>query len=285
MTTETTVDQTASAPAPVENAAPTPADEVKAPELGSTDTPASAAETQEKPDEKSKPSPGVQKRINELTRDKYQLKNENDELRKRLDDIERKIQPQEPVKPKLADFGSDAEYESAMELYYHAKAEHDSLKARQAQTNEQRDRQKLETKAEAERKFATNLQKEKGNFQDFDAVMADPAFVLITKQMNPEIVTLIQGSDKNIALAYHLGTHLEDAERIASLPPVLAARELAHLESRLETPKPKTVTNAPTPVKPVAGGSVNQKDISDPNLSDKEFNEMRRKQIAARRGR
>jgi hypothetical protein len=100
--------------------------------------------------------------------------------------------------------------------------------------------------------------------------------------MDPDLRHLIQTSDKNIALAYHLGTNLDVAERIASLSPVLAAREIALLESRLETPKPKTVSNAPPPVKPVNGGSVKEKDISDPNLSDAEFNEMRRKQRAAR---
>lgn len=284
MTTENTVDQTASAPAPVENAAPTPADEGKAPESGTTDTPASAAADTDKGEDKTKPAPGVQKRINELTREKYQLREEKKALEDELQQLRSKTQ-QEPIKPKLADFGSDAEYEAALDQYYASKQAFDSTQASSKQTQEQATQRKQTEQAQAAQKFVTDLQREKANYQGIDEVMADPAFAAITRQMDPEIVTLIQGSAKNVALAYHLGTNLEVAEKIASLSPIHAAREIALLESRLETPKPKTVTNAPPPVKPVAGGSVNQKDIYDPSLSDKEYNEMRRKQIAARRGR
>jgi len=283
MTDETTVEQTASAPAPAETAAPAPADEVKAPELGTTDTPASAAENPEKSEEKSKPSPGVQKRINELTREKYEAKKRADELEKRLQEIESRFVPQEPVKPKLADFDSDAAFETALDQYYQNKAQYDSVQTKKRETQEQETLRKQEDQYKAAQKFVTDLNKEKANYEGIDEVMADPAFALITKSMAPEIVTLIQSSDKNIALAYYLGTHLEDAERIASLHPVLAARELALLESRLETPKPKTVSNAPPPVKPVSGGSVSAKDIYDPKLSYAEYDALRKKQRAARR--
>ena len=283
MTDETTVEQTASTPVPAETAAPAPADEVKAPELGTTDTPADTADPGATEAEKQRNKVTAKQRISELTRDKYQLRNENEELKKRLDEIEKRIQPAEPVKPKLADFDSDAEFEAAMDQYYQNKAIHDSRKAKQTETQEQETLRKQADQYKAAQKFVTDLNKEKENYEGIDEVMSDPAFALITKSMAPEIVTLIQSSDKNIALAYYLGTHLEDAERIASLHPVLAARELALLESRLETPKPKTVSNAPPPVKPVSGGSVKDKDIYDPKLPYSEYDALRKKQRAARR--
>lgn len=285
MTTETTVEQTASTPVPVETAASTPADEGKAPESGTTETTASAAENPEKAEEKSKPLPGVQKRFNELTREKYELKNENAELKKRLDEIERKLQPQEPLKPKIADYGSDADYEAAMDQYYQKKGDYDSVQSRQRETQEQETQRKQQDQFKAAQKFVTDLQNSKAIYEGIDEIMADPAFALITKSMAPEIITLIQSSEKNVALAHHLGTHLDEAEQIASLPPVQAARALALLESRLEIPKPKTVTNAPPPVKPVGGSSVRGTDLYDPNTSYKEYDAVRKKQRAERRAR
>ena len=282
MRTETTVEQTASAPAPVENAAPAPADEVKAPELGSTDTPADTAAPVESEVEKRNKTTARQ-RINELTRDKHQLRNENTDLRKKLEEYERQNQPQEPVKPKLEDFGSDAEFDSALNQYYQNKHAFDSRKNSQQQAQEQETQRKQADQFKSHQKFVSDLNREKGNFEGMDEVIADPIFAEITRSMSPDIISLVQGSEKNVALFYHLGTHIEEAERIASLPPVQAARELALLESRLEIPKPKTVSTAPEPVKPVKASSVTEKDPKD--MSDKEFAEWRRKQIKARGGR
>jgi len=287
MSTETTVVETASAPAPVENAAPTTADEGKAPDTGteSTDTPASAAENPEKGEEKAKPSPGVQKRINELTRDKHQLREEKRQLEEELNRLRQQASPQEPKEPKLADFDNDADFVAAVHKYHQDKAAYDSSQGKQRETQEQEAQRKQEARFKTAQKFVNDLNKEKANYEGIDEVIADPTFALITKEMSPDLVTLIQESPKNVALFYHLGTHLEEAERIASLSPVQAARELALLESRLEIPKPKTVSNAPPPVKQVKGSSVTEKDIYDPKLPYSEYDALRKKQRAARKWR
>ncbi|HYE73672.1 MAG TPA: hypothetical protein VEF04_10085, partial [Blastocatellia bacterium] len=119
MSTETSVEQTASAPAPAETAAPAPADEAKELELGSTDTPADAADTGEpESEEKKRNKVTAKQRINELTGKNWELKRVLSDKDKRIQELEGKLQPQEPVKPKLADFGSDADYETAMDRYY-----------------------------------------------------------------------------------------------------------------------------------------------------------------------
>lgn len=284
MTTETTVEQTASTPVPVENVASTTTDEGKVPESVKTDTPApDAAETAKATEEKRKGT--AKDRINELTRDKYQLKEEKARLEAELNQLRQQNHPREPVKPKLADFGSDTEYEAAMDQYHLTRRDYDSAQASERETQQQEVQRKQAEADKAAQKFVTDMNKEKANYEGIETVMADPAFALVVKHMSLDLRNLIQTSDKNIALAYHLGTHLDEAEEIASLPLAQAARKLALLESRLEIPKPKTVTNAPPPVKPVNGGSVKERDISDPNLSDAEFNEMRRKENAARRRR
>ena len=63
-------------------------------------------------------------------------------------------------------------------------------------------------------------------------------------------------SEKGPELAYHLGTHLDEADRISRLPVHLQARELVLLESRLQKVAANKVTNAPEPTKPISGKSA-----------------------------
>jgi len=287
MSTETSVEQTASAPAPVETAAPAPADEAKELELGSTDTPADAAETPEPDGERRNKVPAKQ-RINQLTRDKRQLESKLTELETKLQDFERRIQPQEPKEPKLAEYDNDADFVAAVHQYHKDKASFDSTKVAKQESEAQAAQRKQEEQQKAGLKFVTDLQREKENYEGIEAVMKDETFAAIVNSMPSDLLTLIQTSEKNVALAYYLGTHLDEADDIATLAkqsPTKAARALAHLESRLEIPKPKTVSNAPPPVKKVAGSSVVEKDINDPKLPYKEFVALREKQIAARRRR
>ncbi len=279
MNTETTVVSTDGAAAPAETVATAATDTVKAPESVTTDTTATDAAEPGKTEGEKKAKP--RNVVSELAFEKRQLKRENTELLKRLDEIEKRIQPKEPVKPRLADFDSDTAYEAAMDQYHLTRRDYDSKQASEKETQERAARQKQEVQLKATQKFVADIQKEKANYQDIDTVMADPTFTAIVNDMPADLVHLIQTSDKNVALAYHLGTNLDVAERIASLPPVQAARELALLESRLEIPKPKTVTTAPDPVKPANGASVNTKKPAD--MNQKEFEEWRNQHKASRR--
>ena len=52
---------------------------------------------------------------------------------------------------------------------------------------------------------------------------------------------------------YHLGQDTDEASRIASLPPLKMAVEVAKLAGRLSAPKSGPISRAPAPVKPVNG--------------------------------
>ena len=54
----------------------------------------------------------------------------------------------------------------------------------------------------------------------------------------------------------HLGQDLDEASRIASLPPVRMAVEVAKLAGKLITPKTRAISNAPAPVSPVKGSAA-----------------------------
>jgi hypothetical protein len=94
--------------------------------------------------------------------------------------------------------------------------------------------------------------------KDYDDVIADADDVPMSHAMRAAIVE----SEVGPKLAYHLAKNPAVAERIASLPPAAANRELGRLEAALITRSPKTATTpvskAPEPIRPIGsktGGS------------------------------
>jgi len=76
-------------------------------------------------------------------------------------------------------------------------------------------------------------------------------------------------------------------DRINSLNPIAAAKEFGKIESKISAnsseekkPEPKKITKAPQPIVPVGskGGSAS-KSIDDPNISQKEYERLRREQM------
>lgn len=88
------------------------------------------------------------------------------------------------------------------------------------------------------------------------------------KYMTADMASAIKASDIAVDLAYHLGTHLDEAERIFKLPPMLQIKELGKLEAKLEASPPETKkpSSAPAPIKPVTGSktSVPAYETTDP---------------------
>lgn len=115
-------------------------------------------------------------------------------------------------------------------------------------------------------------------YADFDAVVYDDDL-----SITPTMAEVIAESEVGMELAYWLGKNPEEAAKIARMRPAQAARAMALQEAKLATPAPAPTSKAPTPITPVGGKSVIEKDPSQ--MTDAEFNAWRRKQIAARNGR
>lgn len=278
MSEELATEEVVATPVADENVESSTTDEAK--EHGTTDTPADTADAKQE-EEPKRPSPGVQKRINELTSDKYKLKSENEELRQRLEAVEKQVQPQQPRKPRFDDFDTVADYESALEKYVSDQKTYE-LSAQQRQDQEkQRQEREIQERNKNAQNWHSKAKEQEPLFDDFWGAINDPLFSTIVNQYSPDIINLIWSSENGPALSYHLAKNIDEAEKIASLPPILAARELALLESRLDLPKPKTISNAPDPVKPAGTKSTIGKDPSQ--MTEKEFADWRKKQIAARR--
>lgn len=93
-------------------------------------------------------------------------------------------------------------------------------------------------------------------------------------------------SDDGPALAYHLGKNPDLAEKIASLPPIAAARELGRLEAKLarEREQPPVISKAPPPPPKIEG--VEPAIERDPDkMSTQDWVKWREKQIRKAQGR
>ena len=95
----------------------------------------------------------------------------------------------------------------------------------------------------------------------------------IERQMMPILNTLtpdkfqaltgaLSESPASHDLAVYLSDNPGELRRLASLSPFAAIKEIGYLEKKLEKPKPKTTTGAPTPITPVQTGGEAITDIN-----------------------
>ena len=223
-------------------------------------------------------SANAQKRIDELTREKYERAREADYWRQQA--MQQKPEPKvvEPTKlPTLEEHGYDeAKYQAALIQYVEQKAEQvveTRLNQQEAQRKEQ---SRLATFAERQQAFAKAT-------PDFEArVLQDPSLP-ITEAMRDVIVDSESGPE----LAYYLAQNRAAAEAIARLPTHLAALEMGRIEGRLSAQKeaakrPPPVSKAPPPPPTLetteAAGSKAPED-----MSTDEWMKWREKQVSKRR--
>lgn len=220
---------------------------------------------------KSDPNRAKRRRAGRYERQLGRLEAERDFLARQLAAATKA--PQKPADgdapPREEDFGGDpVAYERALIRYEARKETRAEFEAQEKRrTEEARERQL----AEREAAFSKRVETARERFEDFDAVAFNDA-----TPINDAMAEVIWSSEKGPDLAYHLGSHPDEARRIASLPPIQAARELGLIEAKLSLPQRRTATNAPNPIKPVGGGGASAP--VDPNkLSYEEYRDARMK--------
>lgn len=202
----------------------------------------------------------ARERIKQLVDQRDNERAEVARLRARLAEQEKTAQQ---VKDPL-EYGSDADHIAAV-----AKA-----------AAEQVARESLKTQAEdAERRHAAVTEaawqervlpfREKA--PDFDQVAYSHP------HMTPLMAEVIKTSEFGPEVAYHLGKNLSDAQRIAGLPPLMAAVELGRLSQRFAAPAAPRTTGAPRPPTTLQGhGSASTEDPE--KMTTEQFRAWRAKQ-------
>lgn len=218
----------------------------------------------------------VQKRIDELTRKRYDAERRADQVAADRDEWRDRAMRYEKPSPveapptagkSLADFAYD---EAAYKAHVLSEARAEATKAtrtvlteeRQAQSAAERDAEFAEREAEFAKTVPDYFEVTRGN-------------VPITTQM----ADTIKASDIGPALANYLGRNPSVAAKISRLPPLVGALELGRIAAKLsDVPKPTQVSGAPPPAPKIAPGNA-QVDKDPKDWTDGDFVKWRKKHM------
>lgn len=225
------------------------------------------------PEPEVKHSPGVQKRIDELTRNWREAERRNDELIQYLQSTQKPAEtPAEIVAPTLESVGYDeAKYQAELIKFARNEARAEARTLIEQERAQQAENARTMTFKQRESEF-------KATTPDYEARVFDPSLP-ISKTM----AEVIAESELGPQVAYYLASNREVAARIAQLPERAAARELGRIEARLETPKPTpqpVVSKAPPPPPKIEGAEPEVDDDPD-KLTDENWMKWREKQLRA----
>lgn len=189
-------------------------------------------------DDSSAPRPkGVQKRIDELTRNWREAERREAALMAMLQKQHTPAKQDTVVEkpkavPRLEDFNYDeSAYQAA--LFEHASAE----AARKV-------REELKREDE-QRKQSERVKSWKARESEFRTKNPDYEDVAYYAPINEAMADIIQESELGPQVAYYLGKNLDEARAITEMSPTQAARALGRIEAKLE--KPPTPPPAPKP--------------------------------------
>ena len=222
-------------------------------------------EAEKEHDESSLPE-GVKKRIDKVTRQKYEAIAESNRLKAEIEQLRAQIAPKQEA-PDISQFDTLDDYVEAVADY----------KYQNNMLSEQEKNVERAIEQRVAREWTAKVDKVRSVAPDFDQVFNNVASI----EFAPMALEAIAGHKKGAEIAYMLGKDLSEAYRIAALRPAEQLMAIGELAAKTSLPKPKTVSTAPTPVKPVGSSSGGQKSVND--MTDKEYNEFRANQIKQRR--
>lgn len=183
----------------------------------------------------------IQKRIDKLTKEKYDAQRRADRLEWENEKLRQpaKTESVAPVKPTLEESGfDDAKYQKAEAEYTQALVRAEAQRI----LKEEREQQQQQTKASEFDKRQTEFAKLKPDY--VEKVMENDAL-----RITDTMAKVIRKSELGPQIAYYLGEHPEMAETIAALPADDQIYEIGSIKARLEIQKaaPAKVSQAPPP--------------------------------------
>jgi hypothetical protein len=209
---------------------------------------------------KAKPPRGVQKRLDELTREKYDAQRRADAMQAQLDRAMAMLEQSRGGKapePAPVDVNAppDPERYPEGELdrgYLRDMARHEArqeLAMFQAEQERQRTVADIRTREDAAR----------AKYADYNEVVSGERLAPLL-QGNPGVVEILATHEQGPDLAYYLGSHPEELQALARMRPAHAAVRLGQLISTL-TPQeppatPRPVSKAPAPISPLRGSGA-----------------------------
>jgi hypothetical protein len=184
----------------------------------------------------------VQKRINKITAEKYAAKREAEELKRKLDAME--STPKAAAKmPTLEDHDFDEDAHRAALIEYQVQ------QALEKQVSKQTAASEAARAQEQQQAFNARVD-ELGKADFWEVANAVPT-------LPPEVVDTLMATEEGAGMIYHLGTHLDAADRLANMNPHQALIELGRMSASLNQKPPVKLSAAPEPIEPInSGGSL-----------------------------
>jgi hypothetical protein len=214
----------------------------------------------------------VQKRIDELTRKRYEAQRDAEYWREQALRAQPKPELPKPEEPppagkKLADFGYD---EDKYQDYLFQQAEARAVKAAES----------VLTRKQTETARVQTISAHKEREAEFAKKVPDYFEVAHYAPITDSMAEIVMELDQSAELAYHLGKNPKVAAQIARLPERQQALELGKIVAKLsDVPKPPQVSGAPPPAPKIA--AANGRVDKDPaDMTDAEFS----KWFARKRG-
>lgn len=222
--------------------------EVKAPETKEIEAKAETEETEESaPSEKTedtseeppKKKGGFQKRINQLTRTVRELERQLETVAKSTSQPAKT----EPAEPKLEDFDDYGKYAKAVAQWEVKQAKTEFASAQQEEIS-----RVLRIRQEDD--FRSRLEAYSEKNEDFEEAVQEVAPLI-----RGAALEALMDSRHAPEIIHHLAKNPDDAERLSTLSPLAAAREIGKIEARLESKPQRKTTSAPPPAKTVTGNT------------------------------
>lgn len=210
---------------------------------------------EEQPEEKSS---GVQDRINKITAAKHEERRKREAEAKRADELQKRLDELESKKPTLTEPKLE-EHDYDEEAYNKALVQYQvQEQVKEALVSQQTQQEQLAQQAKMQESLTTfNERAEALGKPDF----ADKANAI--PQLPDGVADAIMSLENGAEMVYHLGTHLDKADALASMSPMQAMMELGKLSTSMSV-KPEIKTSAaPDPIEPVSAGSALSAEVGD----------------------
>lgn len=202
----------------------------------------------------------AQARIDKAIRSQREAERERDRVKQELE--AERAGKTTMTEPKAEDFATTEEYVKAVTKW-------EVQEARKSDAQQEHIRRQQEEVQVAMTRFEPQMDAARLKHDDFDDVTSAPIYGPATQQ-------LLYHSPHGAEIAYYLGTHPQEADKINRMSVVEATRAIVKLEQRFEAPSPKKVSAAPEPITPVTGTVSPSKDPE--KMTTAEWMEWEKKQ-------
>ena len=227
------------------------------------------------PQEKPKKPSRAERRINELTREKYEAQRRQEALEAELAQFRQQQTQQYQVTerpPSLADVGYDEEkHAQAVQQWHQSQLQSFQEQQEQAQRQMYEQQQAMQRQQMMQEKVYKAAEK----YPDFLSKVNDPSLPSLA-QVNEAAFEAMLESEHFEDVAYYLANNPQEIYRFHSMGPIQAVREITAIESKFNA-RPVETRVPPKPPSKVSGNS--EATVNPDDLPVDEWIKWRNKQV------